>query len=229
MKSKDVALYALAVFFLAGAYAFISFGIANDSVKQDTAQFFAHANTNLDAITTTATSSVVSVSTAAGNVLDSAQRTIDKSGVTFDRINKPCKGSGDVLFDCGTIADIDKTLNATRYTATLFNVAAAHEDKQLGTFDAILQHTDSILGHTDMTVQHADSFISDPNMARIVENLQGITYNSDHMLGTFDEVTTKATHDYLHPSPNPFVRGWKDVKPFLIPAAQIGGAIAISK
>jgi hypothetical protein len=45
------------------------------------------------------------------------------------------------------------------------------------------------------------------------------------MLFTFDAVETKATHDYLHPSKNPFVRTWKVFQPFLLPAAQIGGAV----
>jgi hypothetical protein len=50
---------------------------------------------------------------------------------------------------------------------------------------------------------------------------------TNHMLFTFDAVETKAMHGYLYP-PHGAAAIWPTVRPFLVPAAQVGGAVAIS-
>jgi hypothetical protein len=50
---------------------------------------------------------------------------------------------------------------------------------------------------------------------------------TNHMLFTFDAVETKAMHGYLYP-PRGAAAIWPTVRPFLVPAAQVGGAVAIS-
>jgi hypothetical protein len=79
-----------------------------------------------------------------------------------------------------------------------------------------------------------DALILNPNIPRIIANGQTISNafvttigTTNHMLFTFDAVETKATHGYLYP-PHGVAAIWPTVRPFLVPAAQVGGAVAIS-
>lgn len=75
------------------------------------------------------------------------------------------------------------------------------------------------------TITAAKVLVADPNLKRILQQSADIETTGNHMLVTADAVETKATKDYLHPSTNPMVRTWKAVEPFLIPLAEIGGAV----
>ena len=79
-----------------------------------------------------------------------------------------------------------------------------------------------------------DTLILNPNIPRIIDNGQTISSafvttigTTNHMLFTFDAVETKAMHGYLYP-PHGAAAIWPTVRPFLVPAAQVGGAVAIS-
>lgn len=77
------------------------------------------------------------------------------------------------------------------------------------------------------TITSAKTLIADPNLKRILKSSANITESGGHMLSTADAVETKATNSYLHPSTNPVARAWQEIKPFIVPAAQVGAAIAL--
>jgi hypothetical protein len=84
------------------------------------------------------------------------------------------------------------------------------------------------------SVADFDALILNPNIPKIIDNGQTISNafvttigTTNHMLFTFDAVETKAMHGYLYP-PHGAAAIWPTVRPFLVPAAQVGGAVAIS-
>ena len=55
----------------------------------------------------------------------------DNMNRTLDEINRPCSGKA----PCGTLSDVNKSLETLRGTMGQFEVAARHENKQLSTLD----------------------------------------------------------------------------------------------
>jgi hypothetical protein len=55
---------------------------------------------------------------------------------TLHEINRPCAGNGAKVEACGTLADVAKTLGTIRGTAGQVEIAAVHENAQLGRLDA---------------------------------------------------------------------------------------------
>lgn len=66
-----------------------------------------------------------------GPALDALKDDETKLGDSIDRVNAPC-----VPGPCGTFADVGKTLNTVRGTFGKIEIAANHEDRNLGTLDA---------------------------------------------------------------------------------------------
>jgi hypothetical protein len=58
------------------------------------------------------------------------------------------------------------------------------------------------------------------NLGPLSTNAVAISGTGSHMLVTADQVETKATYTYLHPSPNPWVRTWNAAEPWLQIGAQ---------
>lgn len=84
------------------------------------------------------------------------------------------------------------------------------------------------------TIANADGGISDArafyasnqkNAADLLANVTAGTATGDHMLAIADQVETKATKDYLHPSHNAFKRAWNATEPFLVAGARITAAL----
>ena len=78
-----------------------------------------------------------------------------------------------------------------------------------------------------------DALALNPNWPQLIENAQKVSGEfvttvgtTNHMLFTFDAVETKATHSYLNP-PHGAAAIWPTVKPFILPAVQVTGAVAI--
>lgn len=87
----------------------------------------------------------------------------------------------------------------------------------------LVDHLDT---ESAMSFADANALLTNPSVPKILANVAGMTDSGNKMLFTFNEVETKATHNYLHPSPNPFVRTWQNISPYALPAFQIGGAAA---
>ena len=78
-----------------------------------------------------------------------------------------------------------------------------------------------------------DALALNPNWPQLIENAQKVSGEfvttvgtTNHMLFTFDAVETKATHSYQNP-PHGAAAIWPTVKPFILPAVQVTGAVAI--
>lgn len=138
---------------------------------------------------------------------------------------------------CGLLYDTARTLGTIRGTFGEIEIAAHHEDKNLDTLDTqeatLFRDThdtlDSFSDDLDTfktSLDKTNAILDNPFIAPTIQNVSESTGTLNHMLFTFDQVETKGTHDYLHPSKNPFARAWKNTEPFLLPAAKIGAAFA---
>jgi len=143
----------------------------------------------------------------------------------LEHVNRDCGVKVDGKFlPCGTLADVAQTLGAYRHTATLVNIAARHEDRQLGQVDSTITKLNLLIDSARKSVDGLQPL--ETQLTVLIADAQPGVQSADHMLATADEVETKATKDYLHPSKNPIKRALKTVRPFLVPGAEIAGSIA---
>lgn len=123
-----------------------------------------------------------------------------------------------------SVNGLTATLSGTAQAAT---VAIGTANTTIAGLKPLEDASTLTVGHVDEAVKRFDAMLADPNLALTMQNVQGITATTNHMLFTADAVETKATKSYLHPSMNPVARTWEAVKPFIVPAAQVGAAIAL--
>lgn len=105
---------------------------------------------------------------AATATIQSLGRTSDTLNATLQTVNRPC-GAGQA---CGTLADVAKTLDTVRGTAGQVEVAAIHENRNLGTLDS---QEAAIFGSFHKTLQSANAVIADPDLKASLANLQSST------------------------------------------------------
>jgi hypothetical protein len=162
--------------------------------------------------------------------LDKAGTVEDGATQTLYNVNRPCGTVGGTLAPCGTLADVNKLMNTGRGTLGQLEIAANHEDRNLTTLDnqenTLFTDFHATLGTADAGLTRFNFLMNDPSILQTEQNVAAISGTGAHMLFTFDQVETKATQNYLHPSPNPFKRTWQTVSPFMLPVAQIGAAVA---
>jgi hypothetical protein len=89
-------------------------------------------------------------------------------------------------------------------------------------------HVNTLLDSGNASVLKFNAMLANPELAIMEKHVSGILTNVDGITYTTNALFTKASHPYLHPSTNPFSRGFSDIKPFLIPMAQVGGAVVIA-
>lgn len=122
--------------------------------------------------------------------------------------------------------DIHSTLAESRDTVADIGTTAQSASRTLDSFQPIAGHLDQATVTGYETLARVEVLVNDPSWLETVRNVDAMTKTTDQMLDTANQVETKATHDYLHPSKNPFVRSWQIAKPFVVPSIQIGGAVA---
>ena len=107
---------------------------------------------------------------AATVTLKSLGRASDSLNATIQTVNRPC-GSEQ---PCGTLADVAKTLNTLRGTAGQVEIAAVHENRNLGTLDA---QEAQLFQDAHGTLKSANEAIANPAIAASIANLQSSTAN----------------------------------------------------
>lgn len=139
----------------------------------------------------------------------------------------------------GTLWQINQTAYAAQKTLATVGDQAKHVGPLL---DSLKASSDSIppvmsdtrnsiaqVGETarrlDGTIDALNAKISDPKVDELMANLRDMTKTSSHMLSTADQVETKFTDPYLHPSHNPFKRAWEQAEPFIVSGAKITSAL----
>lgn len=156
------------------------------------------------------------VVSAAGGVVTTAGEAIK---TTSANLNRPCSGPKGPDA-CGTLAQTNKVIIRISDEITQTQL------EQRGVFPHVTAAMDTFKNAAD----GLNGGISDlrgfyaknqQNVAQLLANSVDITGTGGHMLKTADEVETKATHSYLHPSHNPFVRTWNVANPFLVAGAKI--------
>lgn len=143
----------------------------------------------------------------------------------------------------GLSTDVSNLLQTTNSTVAGLqlstNAVSAQTIRTLGTVSTLLDTTNTTIAGlqptesaaTDSlfklqtTLSTVNGLLADPNIKTTMFNIAAMTDSGNRMLSTADKVETKATHNYLYPSTNPFVQTWRFVSPFLVPTAQITGAL----
>jgi hypothetical protein len=150
-----------------------------------------------------ANASITRTSNALTSAADAFAGTAAGVNTALYKINTPC-----VPGPCGLLADTAKTLNTVRGTFGEVEIAARHEDKNLGVLDSqetqLFQDTHLVLTglSSETTELHQattdlDSFITSPDLNRTVHNFDTVTYNLGQTTGDFQ---TKF-HQFLFPPP----------------------------
>jgi len=130
-------------------------------------------------------------------------------------------------------ADIHATLAAGRGTVADLGQTAQQATSTLHTLDTTVSYFQPIAGHVDLAavnagnaVERFNTLLADPVWLDTARNVDGITKTTGQMLDTANQVETKAMKSYLHPPTSFPARFWLELKPFIVPSIQIGGAVA---
>lgn len=132
---------------------------------------------------------ISSVSTQANTTIagvgGQAQRVLSKTADSVDHVNAPCAPG-----PCGTLADVAKTLNTFRMTSGQLEIAANHEDQNLGTLDAqenqlfddlhgTAMRLNSNLDTTQLTFAHVDGLITSPILTKMANDWADTSHQVD--------------------------------------------------
>jgi hypothetical protein len=102
---------------------------------------------------------------AATVTLKSLGRASDSLNATIQTVNRPCGTEK----PCGTLADVAKTLNTFRGTAGQVEIAAIHENRNLGTLDG---QEATLFGDFHTTLQSTNALVANPAWTGAAVNLQ---------------------------------------------------------
>jgi hypothetical protein len=104
-----------------------------------------------------------------GPVLDSLRGNSAQLGRTIDLVNAPC-----VPGPCGTIADVGKTLNTVRGTFGQIEIAANHENRNLGTLDlqeaTLFSDFHGTATRANTSLDTFNTLLANPNVTLMVDN-----------------------------------------------------------
>lgn len=118
-----------------------------------------------------------------------------------------------------SITDVSSHLNTAIDAATQTTLQAQGD---LGTLNGSILASRGLLEAYTQSGNTLNELLNRPAIPKIIDNAAGITGSAADMLAIGDQVEAKATHDYLHPSKNPWVRDWKATYPWLLIGAQAG-------
>lgn len=170
--------------------------------------------------------------------LANVSKVLDKGGDAMVQMQIMARTEGD--FAAKTLPQLsahvqtsmDGVDHATSASTLLLNetTARVHDLAKLeGTANQFVAdldgESDMLLTSANGTLVRVNGLVANPEIPRILTNVNGMTDSLNGMLATGRAVEDKATHGYLHPSHNPFVRTWQVASPFALPAAQIGAAL----
>jgi hypothetical protein len=169
----------------------------------------------LNASTSAVSEQTVATLKSAAATATQANTTIAKLNPAVEQLTADLKEGHSLIYDArASITEVNRTTLAER---KVFEESIP--DMLAGVNKDVFDAGD--------TITAAKTLIADPNLKRLIaESAEGLA-TGNHMLATADQVETKATKSYLHPSTNPAARTWEAVKPFLVPAAQVSAAIAL--
>lgn len=165
-----------------------------------------------------------------GDISKTAQIQVNQTATLVAQYGKVLNGiAGDVHGEMEeakktTVALTGTVQQATTTLATVNGMVASTQPR----VDALLTDTDTTVKSSNAAVMRFTAMLTDPKIALITDHVEQMTGTTTHMLATADAVETKATKGYLHPPTNPAARAWMYLQPFLIPMAQVGGAVAIA-
>lgn len=145
---------------------------------------------------------------------------------TFAEINKVAIASGDAVIT--TQMQVRSVTPLMTAAADAVSGAATHingtADAATGFLktsrDAVDQLNDDKTGLSPLMSAYLDDgrtlndLLKRKAVADLLDNLAGITGKANHMVDVGDQVETKFTYSYLHPSKNPWVRTGNAIKPY---------------
>lgn len=127
------------------------------------------------------------------NTISSVQNTLVKANSSIDSINRSC-----VPGPCGTLADINKTLNTVRGTFGQIEIAANHEDKNLSRLDQqeliLFGDFHQLASQGINTTTNIDSLLKDKAISETFTHIDNITANGDRISADVAFETNKLAH-----------------------------------
>jgi hypothetical protein len=183
-------------------------------------------------------------------VVNSSVATIG-SGVnnTLNAVNHPCAPG-----PCGLLANANKVTTKigdivvtsqmqVRQTDKLVSAAVTSIQESTKHIDKTSDAATKLIADTDVEIKPVientnkeiialgetngdiNTFLKSKYLFDSEDHIANIIANGDKMVAIGEQVEDKATHSYLHPSKNPFVRTWNVVNPFLVSGAKITAAV----
>lgn len=224
--AKVVALVSLAAFLGFGSYFEYTLTQSDKQITAKTVAVLDHVDkslTNLD-------STVSGINTSLTPVISGLSDNVNQLHAILAKIYQPCiPVKGQVLGvldnkDCGTLADVNRTLQTLRGTIGTVESAGLHFDRNQGKLydqeTLLFGHTDNLIssfipipGHLDKAITDTDSLISSPEVSGSIKHFNSISGNFDLASTDFQ----KKFHAFLYP---PTCKGFK---------CQIGNDIEILK
>jgi hypothetical protein len=128
-------------------------------------------------------------------IADAAVALLKEGNKTLNLVNDPCSA----IHPCGLLADAARTLNTARMTMGQIEIAANHEDKNLGTLD---QQEATIYAGANDDVQALHALLASPDLLQTVHNLDttsaAVADSAKQADGTLTDV-----HDEVHKLTHP--------------------------
>jgi hypothetical protein len=129
---------------------------------------------------------------------------------------------------------LDSALGTAQTTISTIDSQAAHVGPLLDSAKTAVDGIPPATAAITAAIRNANGGITDlrgfysanqQSAAQLLANSVTITGTGSHMLTTADQVETKATASYLHPSHNPFKRAWETAEPFIVAGAKITATV----
>ena len=130
---------------------------------------------------------------------------------TIKLVNDPC-----VPGPCGTIADVNKTLNTVRGTFGQIEIAANHEDKNLTKLD---NQEQQLFDDSHQALTNFNSLLTSKDLADSIHNGSVVSQN----MGDMTTDAKNKFHEFLYPTP---CTGKKCIFIHLFSDAKILGSLA---
>jgi hypothetical protein len=145
------------------------------------------------------------------------QRPCDVHNIAPSPFHTSLYSDGSVM-PCGPLADWNQALGTMRGTFGEFESFGRHFNQNLPVYDAqeLALFNDVHGSVTDMRGYLKSKAVADfqADMFSTVHSFAGIANDGQHMVSIGNQVETKLTYSYLHPSKNPWVRTGNALKPY---------------
>lgn len=149
--------------------------------------------------------------TLAGNQVKQTDTVVRAAANSLDQVGGAVAGTADQATE--TLDSARGTFDQATETLKQVNSKQTGITPLMASYAAIATNVNGYLERKAIS-----DFVN--NLGPLSANAVAISGTGAHMLLTADQVETKATYTYLHPSPNPWIRTWNAAEPWMQIGAQ---------